>query len=85
MNITVHIDRLILDGISLAHGQRPCLQAAIEAELARLLAANGLASNLQTHGAWPSLSAAPIELQNTNEPGQLGKQIAQAIYRGIGK
>jgi hypothetical protein len=85
MNITVHIDRLILEGISLAHSQRPRLQATVEAELVRLLATNGLASNLQTHGSWPSLTAAPIELQNTNEPIQLGKQIAQAVYRGIGK
>ena len=85
MNITVHIERLIIDGISLAHSQRPCLQATVEAELARLLATNGLASNLQTHGSWPSLIAAPIELQSTNEPDCLGKQIAQAVYREIGR
>jgi hypothetical protein len=85
MNITVHIERLIIDGISLAHSQCPRLQATVEAELARLLATNGLASNLQTHGSWPSLTVAPIELQGTSEPSQLGMQIAQAVYRGIGK
>jgi len=30
-NIQIYIDRLILDGISVPHAQRPLLQAAVEA------------------------------------------------------
>jgi hypothetical protein len=39
MNISVHIERLVLDGLFVSHGQRPLLQAAVEAELTRLLTA----------------------------------------------
>jgi hypothetical protein len=41
-NIQIYIDRLILDGISVPHSQRPLLQAAVEAELGRLLAEGGI-------------------------------------------
>jgi hypothetical protein len=83
-SITVHIERLILDGLPIAHSQRAQLKAEVEAELARLLASDGLAGDLQTHGLWPSLTGGSIELQSEVEPGRLGKQIAQAVYRGIG-
>lgn len=38
MNIHLHIDRLVLDGIALAPRERARLQAALEQELRRLLA-----------------------------------------------
>lgn len=82
--ITVHIERLILDGLSIAHSQRPRLRAEIEAELARLLASAGLAADVQTGGLWPSLTGGSIALQNEVEPGQLGRQIALGIYQSIG-
>ncbi|MFB8790730.1 MAG: hypothetical protein U7123_18220 [Potamolinea sp.] len=85
MNINVNIDRLILEGVSVPVSQRPLLQAAIEAELARLLTADGLASSWQTGGAVPSLSGEVIQLNSDNNPTQLGQQIAQSVYRGMGK
>ena len=38
-NITIYIERLILDGLPITHGQHPLLQAAIEAELDAVLPA----------------------------------------------
>ncbi len=84
MNINVSIERLILDGITLPHSQRPLVQASVEAELVRLLAADGLASSLQTGGAVRSIPGGSIQLANNNNPNTLGQQIAQAIYSGIG-
>ena len=37
MNINLHIERLILDGLPIEPRQRAQVQAAVEAELARLL------------------------------------------------
>lgn len=82
--IQVHIERLILDGIAVPYGQRPQLQAALEAELGRLLAEGGLASGLTQGGAAPAVAGGNIQLTQGNEPGVLGRQIAQAAYGAIG-
>jgi len=83
-NIQLHIERLVLDGISLSQAQRPILQAAVEAELGRLLTEGGLGAGLQTGLALPSISAPTIQLSPDGNPTQWGHQIAQSVYRGIG-
>ena len=85
MNINVHIERLILDGLPIGYGQRPQVQAAVEAELARLLADDGLSPELLAGGALPSVRAGSIQLANEGNTTQLGRQIAQAVYGGIGR
>ena len=85
MNIEVRIDRLVLEGIDVPHAQRPLLRAAVEGELARLLAAGGLEPGLQAGGALPSLPGGEIRLINDGTPKQLGTQIARSVYRGIGQ
>jgi hypothetical protein len=83
-NIQIYIDRLILDGISLPHVQRPLLQAAVEAELGRLLTEGGVGAEWRSGGAVPSLSTPAIQLSPDSSPTQWGHQIAHAVYRGIG-
>jgi hypothetical protein len=83
-NIIVTIDRFILDGLDLPYHQRPQLQAAVEAELTRLLVAEGLAPGLITGGALARVPAGAIQLTGDNDPTHLGQQIAQAVYGGIG-
>jgi len=85
MNIVLHIERLILDGIPLEAGSAARLQGAVESELGRLLAAGGLSAQLQNGGALPSVQAVSIQLATQADPQQLGGQIAQAVYRGVGK
>jgi hypothetical protein len=82
-NIQIYIDRLILDGISVPHSQRPLLQAAVEAELGRLLAEGGIGGEWRSGGAVPSLSTPAIQLSPDSNPTQWGHQIAQSVYRGI--
>jgi hypothetical protein len=84
MRIDLHIDRLVLEGIELNHAQRPHLQAAVEAELGRLLAERGLGA-LAAGGAAPSVKAGGFEMSGDGSPAQLGRQIAGAVYGGIGK
>lgn len=85
MKINVQIERLILDGINIPPHQRPVLQAAVESELARLLAADGLNPELSAGAATPSLNAAPVQMATNNNPERFGQQIAQAVYKRIGQ
>lgn len=84
MNISLHIDRLILDGVSLSPAQRPILQAAMQAELGRLLTEGGLGATWQSGGVVPSVTAPQIQLSPEGTPTQWGHQIAHSVYRGIG-
>ncbi len=84
MNIELHIERLILDGVPIERSQGPHLQAVVEAELTRLLAENGLAAELQTGGAVPSVRADAMQFKAGNTPTQWGQQIAHSVYSGIG-
>lgn len=83
MNISVHIERLILDGLTIPPGQPGLLQATIEAELSQSLAADGLASGLLTGGAMPYIRGGNVQLTSQASPFDLGQQIAQAIYGGL--
>ncbi len=84
MNIHLHIDRLILDGISLDSHQRPLLQQALQVELARLLANGNLNPDFTGGIAIHRLVAPAIQLMENPQPVQLGQQIARALYGGIG-
>lgn len=84
MSVNVHIERLILDGLPANQAQGSIIGAAVETELARLLAAGGLGPSLQSGGAWPSVPAGAIQLVATT-PVALGRQIAQGVFQGIGR
>jgi hypothetical protein len=84
MNINLHIERLVLDGLDIAREQRPVLQAAVEIELSRLLTERGLSPSLAQGVAVPRLSARDMQLTNMSRPTELGQQIAQSVYGGIG-
>jgi hypothetical protein len=83
-NIHLHIERLILDGLPIERAQGPHVQAAVEAELSRLLTEKGLAVDLQASGAVPSVNTNGIQLTADSSPAQMGRQIAQSVYGGIG-
>ena len=83
-DIHLHIERLILDGLPITRQQGPQVQAAVEAELTRLLTENGLAPELQSGGALPRLNANTIQLTPGGSPAQIGQQIAQSVYSGMG-
>lgn len=84
MNINLHIERLILDGVNIAPDQRHLLQASLTIELTKLLNQSGLAANFIEGLAIPKLTANGLQLTGNN-PTQLGRQIAQSVYGGIGR
>ena len=85
MNITLHIERLILEGLPVTGGQGPLVRGAVEQELARLLATHGLSDALRTGGAVPQVKGQDFEIAMGSPPARLGHQIAQSVYGGIGK
>ena len=85
MNIHVHIERLIMDGLSDYDGQGPVIKSTVEAELTRLIAAQGMNPDFQFGGAVPSVKAEGIQVTNDSNSVNLGHQIARAVYGGIGK
>ncbi|MGH8761966.1 MAG: hypothetical protein ACREUR_01900 [Nitrosospira sp.] len=85
MNINLHIDRLILDGVNIPHHQRHLLQASVESELTRLFTARGVPQHLASGGASPHVQANGINLSSGSDPVNLGHQIARSVYGGFGK
>jgi hypothetical protein len=84
VNIELHIERIVLDGLQVASSERAHLQAAVQAELTRLLAAGGLRSELLSGGAMRSLGAGEVQVTNNMSALQLGNRIAQAVHGGVG-
>jgi hypothetical protein len=85
MKVNLHIERLVLDGLPISRSQGALVQRAVEAELSRLLAADGLAPSLLAGGAMPYAPGGPMRLTNESNPDHLGTQIAQSVYGGLGK
>ena len=83
MNINLHIERLVLDGLPVAPSQGAQVQALVERELARLLAQDGISKQLQSGlalhrvGAEEILSSQGVGIQT------IGRQIAGAIHSSI--
>lgn len=84
MNINLHIERLILDGVPIPLNQRDLLQTSVETELTRLFTIGGLSPSLAGGVALPHIAANSIPSTGGNDPVQLGQHIAQSVYGGIG-
>ncbi len=85
MKIKLHIERLILDGLPLGRRHGPQVQAAVEKELTRLLASQGLGRAWQSGETVPRVSAPSFQLARETPPHRLGQQIARAVYSSIGE
>jgi hypothetical protein len=82
VNVKLHIERLVIDGAALAPGGKRQLQAAVEAELKRLIAHEGIAREYRAGGAIPALPGGTIGAPSKN-PAQFGIEIARAVHGGL--
>lgn len=82
MKISLHIERLVLDGV--AADQPQIMRRALERELTGRLTEGGLSPEIRLGGAVPSVRGGAIELGPSSSPQRLGSQIARAVYLGIG-
>ena len=79
--IRVHIERLVLEGVAVAPGDRALLRASAAAELSKLLTEGGISAGLENGIALPSLRGGTVETSGKD----LGTQVGRAVYGGIGK
>jgi hypothetical protein len=84
VSVVVDIERLVLDGVEVRVADRPKVQAAVEAELARLLAARGLGRELGAGGATPRIAGGTVQLGRA-DPAVLGRGIAAAAHEGLSR
>ena len=84
MNINLHIERLVLDGVDIASGQNDLLQASVTNELTQLFKSGGLASNLFAGVSLNSVTTNSIQLSD-GKSRALGQQIATSVYGGIAR
>ena len=85
MKINLHIERLVLDGLSIDRTQGGKVRAAVEQELTRLLAAGGLSQQLGGGAPVPRLRGGNLKVAKGVEAGALGAKIARAVHEGIGR
>jgi len=80
VNINLHIERLVLDGVNITSDQHRSLQASATTELTRMLMMEGGLSPVFSKGATLlRISTESIQLTGNN-PAQLGQKIAQSVY-----
>ncbi len=82
MRYRVHIERLVLDGLSVEARDRGRVAVALEAELGRLLVTRGLSKSWLAGGAVPTLSAPPFQ-GGGGDPARLGAGVAQAVHQSL--
>jgi hypothetical protein len=84
MNIAIHIERLVLEGLPVTSYEAPLVQAAVEAELTRLLSQGGVAPSLRRGADLHYLRADSVNFDHDARPIAMGSQIASVVHKSIG-
>jgi len=84
VTVRVHIERLVLDGLPVTAAQGPLVQAAVEAELTRLIETEGVSRGLRLGGSVPRMEA-PFVRASSGDLRETGRAIARSVYRSIGR
>ena len=80
MNVTLHIEQLVLDGLPTAAHDSVQIQAVVEAELVRLLSESGIPAGLQAGLNQAHISAPALRLNSSPQAREIGAQISAGIY-----
>jgi hypothetical protein len=80
--VSLHIERLVLDGIPVARSSAMQIQIAVQQELTRLLSENGKALP-QMGYALQAATAPGFHMGGDPTPKDLGKNIAQSIFESL--
>jgi len=81
MNINLLIERLMLDGLSVASGEAALVQAAVEAELGRLLTSSLFAS--ASSFAEARVAGGEIHLRPGASARDLGVEIGRSVFASL--
>jgi hypothetical protein len=85
MNVNLHIERLVLEGLSLDSRGGALVQEAVQTELARLLAEGEPALRSFASTAMPSVKGAPVNASPAESPPRLGSAIARSIHGALAR
>jgi hypothetical protein len=80
-SVHVHIDELVLHGFAPADRYR--IAAAVQVELTRLFAEQGVSSALRQGGEASRLKAQAISVTPTMTAGAIGTQVARSVYGSL--
>lgn len=83
MSVHVHIEHLVLDGLPVGAADGPAVQAAVQAELARLLGGGGLGDAYRQGGALAHVRGADVRMDLSASPEALGRQIAESLHGSL--
>jgi hypothetical protein len=80
-NIELNIEELVLHGFQ--PGDRQRISLAVQQELSRLFAEQGVPPGLSSGGAIPSIDAGSFNSTPNAKPNAVGQQIANTVYTGL--
>jgi hypothetical protein len=80
--ISLNIERLVVEGVSISAGQATRLRHAMQHELTRLLRSDR-SGHAAMGGAVPWLVAPTIVMSQPFHPARLGRQIARSVYGSL--
>lgn len=81
-NVELHIEQLVLHGF--APGDRRAIAASVEAEIGRLLAAQGIPASFEGDASIGSLDAGSFDVGASERPAALGERIGRSVYQSMG-
>jgi hypothetical protein len=76
--VTVHIERLVLDGLGFTPAQGALVQGALVQEFARLAARAG--ADGWHADAMPAATAPALRLHGTPQPARVGRDLARSLF-----
>jgi hypothetical protein len=82
VNVNLHLERLVLDGVDVSAGDGEAIGRAVALELERLLAA-GSSPEVRDFSA-PAVRAASLALPPGAGSGPIGAGIARSVYEQLG-
>jgi hypothetical protein len=82
-DVELHIEELVLHGF--APGDHHRLGEAVQRELARLLAEQGVPPGLAQGGEMERLDGGGFRIEATGKPEAIGAGVAQAVYGGLNR
>jgi len=83
MNVTLHIERVVLEGVQLDPAEREHVRRALEQELTTALEVRGLRSELAAGAALPRLAARDVTLGPGAGGAGVGRSMGAALADSI--
>ncbi len=82
-SIELHIEELVLDGLS--PGDHHAIGESVERELSRMFAEQGSPQLIEQSGEIQSLQAGKFDIKENSKDDVIGVQMARTIYGGLKK